>query len=560
MKVGKGCSKRRKEGCKQSTSKRDRGKHDQVEPACLRHKQNRKRPGLDLRVTDADGRMRQRCEVDDRPRRDATKTRRRRKSLSTFFAKSVEVECQLGEEVRSTRKGALSQYLNTLYPAAERLETVDVCLEHVRILVRQLRGNDDAIIVQGSYAQGLAVGASDLDVAIVPAGMQMRGGTKGCRSEGPGINPQSSDPGRCKKDAVALLRRLAVAIDTLESSDLKVVQRIFSAKVPVLRLHGSSEMTNGQRSGRVIIDVSVGGSLLRGAGDRCLHRLLHTDRTGVSAGLCRLLKVWAKRRGISNTLRGGLSSFALVLLAAFHRQHVTLARLPCYETLSRTAPNAGLDGSCAKQHEAPQNGQEEALAEALHSFFSWVIANLPFFGEHALSLMSGRWEPRPETADVWRPLWVNVPFEPGQNAARCLWPKVWKSKICPEFERARDLASKIACSSGRDRFAAIRSLFAASGAKQEHLEGNHPVDGAGTGGSDDSADSGSQVHRRKRRKSANTDKWLNELLATRSPPLASLTLPQPVTDEIPPIVQPPPVSCAVDVERFLGLRAALSGG
>ena len=158
---------------------------------------------------------------------------------------------------------------------------------------------------------------------------------------------------------------------------IRVALRIFTAKVPVLRLHC------GARSERtVVVDVSVGGSLLRGACDRGVYAVLQTlnrrsmegrkipgewrasvfseilegverldrvsddlpvssfkklkvssprgllfvlfglrrDRRRTGAALCRLVKLWAKRRKLTNTLRGGLSSFSFVLLTVFFLQ------------------------------------------------------------------------------------------------------------------------------------------------------------------------------------------------------------------------------------------------
>ncbi|CAE8657456.1 unnamed protein product, partial [Polarella glacialis] len=96
----------------------------------------------------------------------------------------------------------------------------------------------------------------------------------------------------------------------LAACQIRIALRIFTAKVPVLRLHCGGGGSSGGPSSKTVVDVTVGSSLLRGACDRCVYSVLQCDESGSAAALCRLVKLWAKRRKLTETLRGGLSSFS----------------------------------------------------------------------------------------------------------------------------------------------------------------------------------------------------------------------------------------------------------
>lgn len=501
--------------------------------------------------------------------------------------------------------GELGRYLESVLPGAERLDTVQVCLEHVRLLVRQLCGDTAAVVVQGSYAQGLALRGSDLDVAVIPEGKE-QGKRPQQRSRAAGeqqaVVPVPEEDVVDKRRAIGLLRRLANAIADLgHGADLRVALRIFTAQVPVLRLHGSGgagEGASGGRTPRVVIDVSVGRSLARGACDRCVHALLRTDTSGIAAALCRLVKVWAKRKKLTDTLRGGLSSFAFVLLVIFFLQSFPaeaslpqFLRLPPHEAITRTASLGGTEGNCSQQHGglAAANASEVWLAKTLSAFFAWAVEKLPEYGQNTLSVVTGKAEPRRDAhagGSSWsKPLILEVPFQPQENAARCLRGAVWEASILPELARARQLAARVAGCSGRRRAVALRALFAARGTArgQEAEEEDEAYEASRTDDAEEdshftsfrkgrpakraAADSGDapagdgdgtpDLKRRKPNKRRRSDggSWADKMAEIRSPHLAPMPPPVVQKGAAAPAVS---VQCPASMNRWLGLRAMLN--
>jgi len=572
--------------------------------------QKRKRPaeaGEDGRKADGDGsvehgRRKRKRQGEVAHLAEAPKHRHGSKPQQQWQQQQQHHNHQLPLNKQPGSSADLLRFLGTVMPGYDRLETVDTCLEHVRLLVRQLCGDDAAVVVQGSYTQGVALVGSDLDVAVILDGKQQaadarrpgqqRGGASGRQrqrspSAGRGTARRQRSPSATrggieemadsvdKRRAVALLKRLAEAIAGLGSSELRVALRIFSAQVPVLRLHGSASGGGG----KVVIDISVGASLFRGACDRCVHRLLRADGYGISAALCRLVKVWAKRRRLSETVRGGLSSFSFVLLVIFFLQNLPQPRMPPYEAISSSATVAGTEGSCSEQHAAPGDASEGRVAALLKEFFTWAVEKLPEYSRHSLSVVSGKAEPRRGGAAGLgrKPVLVEVPFKPEDNAARCLRASVWEGSIRPEFERAQRLAAQIVEGSGRQKAFAVRTLFAQKGGAKD-VDFEDPASegrtGAASCGNSSAVDSdggagdgvapgefaqssGRRKLSKKRRLGSNS--WIDHLVAMGSPTLVPLNAPPALAAASRAgggaSAAPPPQS----LNMWLGLRAALSG-
>eukprot|EP00439_Symbiodinium_sp_Y106_P055898 s2843_g7.t2 len=102
----------------------------------------------------------------------------------------------LSTETRAVGNGPLRGLLLSVLPDAAELAAVHSCLGHVQVLTRHLLGETAAIVVQGSYAQGLALRGSDLDVAVIEA------------------TPKESKQKDAvdRKKALACLRQLAAAL------------------------------------------------------------------------------------------------------------------------------------------------------------------------------------------------------------------------------------------------------------------------------------------------------------------------------------------------------------
>ena len=360
--------------------------------------------------------------------------------------------------------GPLRDLLTSSLPDPAQLEAVETCLEHVQILARQLLGETAAVVVQGSYAQGLALRGSDLDIAVIvrdeEGGSSRSSKSKGSkRSRGQQMEPDVVH----RQQAVQCLQRLAHALSDAKLDEIRIALRIFSAKVPVLRLHC------GAKGGRnVVVDVSVGGSLLRGACDRAVYAVLQQDpSSGTAAALCRLVKLWAKRRKLTNTLKGGLSSFAFVLLTIFflQRRSVKAAKgcsLPSQLSVTGQQAKPANPGNCCPEPLGLQvRVSEEELILMLVEFFKWATEELPKFQNRTISIGSATAQPR---TGRYHPLFLEVPFSPEENAARCLRIDVWEGVIHQELSRGNRLVKQLAKSksSRESRLSLIRTLFSAS--------------------------------------------------------------------------------------------------
>ena len=371
------------------------------------------------------------------PKKDGKKWKKRptrpipNSSFQKHFRKDRKDASQAGHG------GPLRDLLTSSLPDPVQLDAVQTCLEHVQILARQLLGDTSAVVVQGSYAQGLALRGSDLDIAVILAENGLQNGKKTATKAGKGSS-RSKRRGEIGEDvvnrrqALHCLQRLAEALSDAKLDEIRIALRIFSAKVPVLRLHCGAK---GERN--VVVDVSVGGSLLRGACDRAVYSVLQEDQSsGTAAALCRLVKLWAKRRKLTNTLKGGLSSFALVLLTIFFLQQRSGKQCSLPSQLSVTGPRAkpaNPENCCPQPLGLEVVASEKELVHLFAEFFEWATEELPKLQNCAISIGSATAQQR---TGRFHPLVVEVPFSPQENAARCLRIDVWEGAICQELSRA----------------------------------------------------------------------------------------------------------------------------
>lgn len=368
--------------------------------------------------------------------------KRPRTSWKKKWPKHDRTKAAFGEKQRPVRPvrprdsgpkgGPLRDLLLAALPDEVQLQAVQTCLEHVQLLARQLLGDDSAVVVQGSYAQGLALRGSDLDIAVIRS-------KKLCQKEVDTVD---------RKEALQCLQRLAQALSDAKLEEIRIALRIFSAKVPVLRLHCGAK---GERN--VVVDVSVGGSLLRGACDRAVYAVLQRDR--MAPALCRLVKLWAKRRKLTNTLKGGLSSFGFVLLTVFFlQQEGRRCSLPSQSSVTGWRAKPANPEKCCPQPLGLQVPSEEDLVQLLIEFFTWTAEELPKLQNWTISIALASAQPR---VGRYKPLVLEVPFAPEENAARCLRLDVWEGLICQELHRANRLAKQLG-QPGRAS-SVIRSLF-----------------------------------------------------------------------------------------------------
>lgn len=165
-----------------------------------------------------------------------------------------------------------------------------------------------------------------------------------------------------------------------------VVRRLFRARVPVVRLAYDD----------VEIDVSAGDPT-RGMCDDKVRAILGTEGPAL-ANLCRFAKVFATTRKLSITHKGGLSNFSWVLLALIFA--------------------STRDGKVALAR-----GKQRALWLALLRFVRGLE-------DHASLSLDGAARPTRGR------LYLAVPGQPDQNAARCLTDKFWRGRIAPALDSA----------------------------------------------------------------------------------------------------------------------------
>jgi len=449
--------------------------------------------------------------------------------------------------------GPLRDMLLSAIPDANQLEDVKDCLGHVQILARQLLGETAAVVVQGSYAQGLALRTSDLDVAVIIGEdeLKLSKESKKVRKRAGSDSQEASPDGVQRAKAAACLRELAAALATADLPEIRIAMRIFTARVPVLRLH-----CGDPTRGKTVVDVSVGSSLLRGACDRCVYAVLEQDPSGCSAALCRLIKIWAKRRRLTDTLRGGLSSFALVLMTIFFLQ----SSRPSPSKGPMLLPHRAITGSrpepadreegCPEPLEMTSLCSHRELGLLLLGFFTWADEELPKLRGRVLSVATAKSEPLQGSSA--KPLVVEVPFSSCENAARCLRPDVWEKLVRPEFARGRRLSQQII--KGEAGSKAVKLLFAAAGGA---VEKEASAEGRGEQQADQDMEFGTLE--REEQPMESEAAFLPEPTSGRGrkrrraskPPFPKLRPANASEDALPKPVAP--------VERWLGLRSLLAG-
>jgi len=147
-------------------------------------------------------------------------------------------------------------------------------------------------VLFGSWAQDAPLEGSDLDVALVF----------------PGQFEAESPLG--KSERVQILRSF---VARAEFETLDVIEEIFRAKVPILRLEYADESL----AAPLEVDLSVGNSRT-GMLDEWIHNQLKACSR--CKPFLRLVKHWAKQRNINKALLGCLNSISWTMLVLFFVQ------------------------------------------------------------------------------------------------------------------------------------------------------------------------------------------------------------------------------------------------
>ncbi|CAE8621799.1 unnamed protein product [Polarella glacialis] len=300
----------------------------------------------------------------------------------------------------------------------------------------------------GSVVQGTCCEGSDCDLALVL-----------------GKSPEFIDP-------VDILELAVKAVRASESS-FQVLQQIFTARVPVLRLlwRPIVKQKRGVPAGDPLeLDLCV-GTTSSAQSDLLLATLLSAEAWGRDTSV--LLKTWAKRRKVHGAFEGLLSSYCWTLLVVYSLRRARSAGVSP-DSLQASVRTV-LEDVC----ELGRGGGNQAVDAARGS----VVR-----GDQGASRRWGRARP---------PLTILDPvLGPGSNAARCLTRDGWQ--LClSEARRAVELFPSSGAQQGGlpkpGSFA--EELFRAPGEEQggAGATGRSPVSSEDEDSSDDEASGGADL-------------------------------------------------------------------
>lgn len=247
-------------------------------------------------------------------------------------------------------------------PTAEDLRRINRCVTALNTAAREV-GASWRIEAYGSVASGFSTHASDLDATCVSDGLD----------EGP-------------ENAVEDLRtKIAPALRL--SSSLQVVEEVFNAKVPLLKL---------RFEGRLDVDLTCHNvkaiqntSLLR-AYASCSSVVLQAGRA---------IKLWAKAASVCGASERYLSSYAFTLMLIYSMQVDPNIQLPYLPTEAFTAGGLGEQDERVKSalEMWSQRHASLSVAKVVHGFFRFYAEEFAW-GHEVVSVRLGRRAPVADAA------------------------------------------------------------------------------------------------------------------------------------------------------------------
>jgi hypothetical protein len=300
-------------------------------------------------------------------------------------------------------------------------------------------GSNWTVIPQGSFVQGLQLIGSDLDLVLLD-------GTDRWRL----LNRR-----RNADELESAVRRITRAQWEGFPIRISVIQKIYSARVPLVRLRITLPSSNQQ----IQVDMCFGDPS-RGLCDQFVYRMI--SQVSECELFVMALKIWANKRGICETHTGGISCFAIVLLAIYQYRSGGVSFKGFFQLLLslRARPNETVSVECMQIQQRPMDG----VRDFIH---------------------------------------VAVPCRPTENAARCTQLSVWIRKIAPEANRAISIMDDIPQAKREDFDFVIKELLTrtdvvvkAYSAMRDHsaldrFNSNHRYSEADTISDSSSMDSGS---------------------------------------------------------------------
>ncbi|KAF8685824.1 hypothetical protein HU200_043732 [Digitaria exilis] len=243
-----------------------------------------------------------------------------------------QVECR--HDIDTFTPGFLAMY-ESLKPSEEHKTKQQQLVDSLTKSVSK-EWPDARLHLYGSSANSFGTSHSDVDVCL-----EMEIGTE---------------------STVEILLKLA---DVLRTDSFDNVEAITGARVPIVRM---SDPESG-----FSCDICI-NNLLAVANTKLLKDYAQIDQRLLQ--LAFLVKHWAKLRGVNETYRGTLSSYAYVLMCIHFLQLREPKSLPCLQAMEHTYTMNVHGTECAyfdKVHQLQDFGAEnkESIAELLWAFFHY---------------------------------------------------------------------------------------------------------------------------------------------------------------------------------------------
>ncbi|XP_057867690.2 uncharacterized protein LOC131074957 isoform X1 [Cryptomeria japonica] len=216
------------------------------------------------------------------------------------------------------------QFAHNVRPSDAVYQQVQAAVECVRLEVKHCWPNKD-IEVYGSFATGLCISQSDIDVVVV-----------GCQT--------ALETTLEKEGTLSLIRKLAKQLTGC--SWCEGLYTIESAPIPVIKLNCNPTVVVSSNEGSclepIAIDITIGGR--NGLTDKNIHSGVHAREFVLHklhqfpslVPLVLLLKSYLHHKGLNTVYFGGLSSYSLTLMLVFYLEQM----FPAFPDMS--LPSASL--------------------------------------------------------------------------------------------------------------------------------------------------------------------------------------------------------------------------
>eukprot|EP00929_Paragymnodinium_shiwhaense_P081623 TRINITY_DN42760_c0_g1_i1.p1 TRINITY_DN42760_c0_g1~~TRINITY_DN42760_c0_g1_i1.p1 ORF type:complete len:605 (-),score=105.61 TRINITY_DN42760_c0_g1_i1:46-1860(-) len=226
--------------------------------------------------------------------------KRSRTAFSDAVAAPVE-DLSAGDEEPIMVNASLTDVLAQLSPSASYEHAAQEAVLAMTEAVQKVFGREAAVMTFGSFVQGVPLHESDLDLCVDVPGLEV--------PEPVGPNGK---PGNDKQ--VGSLRRLLRVLREARHKFRIIEERLFKhIRVPIVILAFKSTLKT-----EIETDISVGTSydgVEKGHTDRLIRRIV--SRTPAVLPMMRLVKQWAKVKGLNKAYEGFLNSLGWALLVIY---------------------------------------------------------------------------------------------------------------------------------------------------------------------------------------------------------------------------------------------------